>query len=106
MTTYYFYDTDIYGKAEYDISGIAYEKLIRICCRHSNVLCLKFRSPNIPATNYLQQFEIPKPNNIPTPLEIDIGYCVMRYYHVCSELCTALLDITNGIFNTGDGSVC
>ena len=41
MTKYKFYDSDIWGNEEYDISGDEYVKLIDFCCDNSLFLSLK-----------------------------------------------------------------
>lgn len=97
MKIYAFYDTDIYGNEEYDIRGDSYEKLLRICCSNSSVLCLKFLFPDLIAADQLKAFEISKPKNI-TMISNSSCYCCVKFYRVCPELCDAMIGIAGGIF--------
>lgn len=97
MKVYAFYDTDIYGNEEYDIRGDRYKELLRICCRNSSVLCLKYLYPDLVAADILKAFEIPKPKNI-TVFSNSSSYCCVKFYRVCPELCDAMIGIADGIF--------
>ena len=96
MRKYVFYDTDFYGTEERDIRGEEYERLIRICCKYSSVLCLKYLDVSVQAYSNLMEFEITKPENILIGTSNDRGCFEKRYYKVCPQLCAALLNVADG----------
>lgn len=103
MRKYVFYDTDFYGTEERDIRGEEYEKLIRICCKYSSVLCLKYLDVSVQAYSNLMDFEITKPENILIGTSNDRGCFEKRYYKVCPQLCAALLNVADGMFEWLNG---
>ncbi len=98
MMKYFFYDTDYTGWAEYDIRGEDYKKLMRICCKHSSVLYLKYRCRNLSNTNPLKKFQISRPANVPADDGFYYPYCQHSYFRVCPELCDTLINNFGGIF--------
>jgi len=118
---YKFFDTDIYGTAEYDIRGDELRALFDKCFEYSQFLSLDFNYllrvcsgisycdvVNDPYLKQLDTFRISMPHNAPKYKYInDKKYDAegdspsVRYYRLCPELKELLLSMVSGIFDFG-----
>lgn len=111
--TYYFYDTDPTGHAEYDIAGRDFAELIEVCCRYCETLSFLVWGAEGKAAEKLEPYRIPKPDAITYAHRetYRVGsldgrsnvYPETRYYRVCPELCAVLPQIADHIFQWLDG---
>ena len=104
MKTYNFYDTDLTGWAEYDITGEDYKELMRTCCKYSKTMSFTIMKPSgISYVEELKKFAVEKEDNI-QDASIKYGYPFsefqpyVQYYRVCLELCELLVSMTDSIF--------
>lgn len=97
---YTFYDTDITGKAEYNISGQEYESLIETCCRYSEFFSLRFSQNSTNGIEKLNAFRINidskeiKTKTYSSSLDSEDA---IRYYAVCEKSKQLLLEISDNI---------
>ena len=65
MKIYKFYDTDITGWEEYDITGEDYKELMRTCCKYSHTMSFTILDSDVVSYIYeLEKFAIEKEENI------------------------------------------
>ena len=103
MKKYVFYDADETGFEEYDIRGEAYELLMQTCFRYSSVISLEYMDTNMESCKKMQKFEIDKPTNMAVRHQHHGHHWQTKYYKLCPELCSILLDVAGGIFEWIDG---
>ncbi len=104
MKVFMFYDTDITGWEEYDITGDDYRELMSTCCKYGKTMAFTIMAPDgISYVNELEKFAVDKEANI-KEVSIRYGYPgqkfqpYVRYYRVCPELCELLTSMTDSIF--------
>lgn len=105
--TYYFYDTDPTGCADYDIAKEDFVELIELCCRYCNTLSFLIWEADVKVAEKLEPYRNLKPEAITYSYGEICGVSLLektrvhpeaRYYRVCPELCALLPKIADHIF--------
>lgn len=104
MIKYKFFDTDVTGKAEYDICGEEYRNLIRVCCQYSSVFSFLVNSTKCSWVRDLDKFRISADDRLPFAYghyfqNLQEGLSSIRFYHVCMELEQVLIERCHSIFS-------
>ena len=104
MIKYRFYDTDITGRENYDITGEHYKEVIQTCCKYCTELSLRIIDPQTCFMIELEQYRISIDKNIVMAYthyyrEFSIEYQKeVRFYKVTPALCELLLHISDSVF--------
>lgn len=96
MEYYRFYDTDLYGNEEYDISGEQYKELIKECCKHSKYMSFIIYDKSVKGYNQLCEYKLGSIDIAPDSKyarKYEILYC-----NICAGLLNFLLNNVNSIF--------
>lgn len=108
MGIYKFFDTDITGHEDYDISGKAYQKLIQTCFQYCTTVSV------IISPNFIDDLAAWEPYRIPKPANSEMVYChygvpspenanrindyEIRYYRLVLPMQELILSRTESIF--------
>lgn len=96
MEYYRFYDTDLDGNEEYDISGEQYKELIRVCCKHSKYMSFIVYDKGVSGYNELCKYKVKSIECTPEDKysrKYEIIYC-----RICTGLQNFLTNNVNSIF--------
>lgn len=103
MIKYLFFDTDISGKEERDISGKDYENLIQTCCQYCSFFSLIVTNKDCSLLKELATHEIPKSEKISFQFNHYGDDLEIKYYRVSQQLCETILANTNTLFSWING---
>lgn len=103
MKKYVFYDTDISGNAEYDISGKEYQELINICCKYSTTISLRITGNSISAAKELSEYEIPVSQKVLDSYKHYSDKSDIHHYRLCNKVQEILLNNYSSIFQWING---
>ena len=103
MKKYTFYDTDLTGHTQYDISGNEYQELIKICCKYSATISLKITDKSIQIAKELEKFEIPVTHEVLNTYKHYSDKSDIHHYILCNEVQEILLKTCDSIFQWING---
>lgn len=97
MTEYKFYDTDDYGKEEYDITDEHYLTLVDACFKYSSVFSFRVEEDDIALPDELEKYRVDVKSEYFEAYK-HYFFSELRCYRVCDETKKLFLDITDSVF--------
>ena len=105
--TYYFYDTDETGTAEYDLSGDAYRKLMDLCGKYCAVMSFLDRTHD-KKWDAIEAYRIPIPEYVSAVYRrhyaLDDTAQIVQCFRVSAEVLRFLSDHADSVFERKNGA--
>ncbi|MBE6949668.1 MAG: hypothetical protein E7456_07490 [Ruminococcaceae bacterium] len=103
MKKYVFYDTDLTGQAQYDISGNEYLELIKTCCKYSTTFSLKITNTSHSIFKELARYKIPVTQSVLNAYQHYSDKSDIHHYRLYNEIQETLLNTCGSIFQWING---